>query len=77
MPPVCSATAGEANLPPEPPPEEEDPEFQAKAKEFKAWLEDWRRTLRNTIGRRDYQIQLGLASRRVSAPDDDDSEEDE
>jgi hypothetical protein len=75
------ATEGQ---PPEAPPvpvDSDDPEYQAKAAAFDAWLTDWRRTLRNTITRRDYLIQLGLVSRRTSAQDaganEGDDEDDE
>jgi hypothetical protein len=59
------------------PVDSDDPEYQAKAAAFDAWLTDWRRTLRNTVTRRDYLIQLGLVSRRNSVPDSpEDVEED-
>jgi len=72
------ATAGQTDAPaPVVAPEEDDPAYQAKAAEFDEWLTDWRRTLRNTVTRRDYLIQLGLASRRSAADpdagDDDDN----
>ena len=57
------------------PVDSDDPEYQAKAAAFDAWLTDWRRTLRNTVTRRDYLIQLGLVSRRN--PVEDAAEEDE
>ena len=57
------------------PVDSDDPEYQAKAAAFDAWLTDWRRTLRNTVTRRDYLIQLGLVSRRN--PVEDTAEEDE
>lgn len=69
-------TAGQSETPaPVVAPEEDDPEYQAKAAEFDQWLTDWRRTLRSTVTRRDYLIQLGLAARRSAADpqgDDDD-----
>jgi hypothetical protein len=43
---------------------ENTPAFQAAARAFKAWLEDWRETARTTVTRRDYLIRLGLARRR-------------
>jgi hypothetical protein len=57
------------------PVDSDDPEYQAKAAAFDAWLTDWRRTLRNTVTRRDYLIQLGLASRRNPAADAEDEDE--
>ncbi len=53
----------------------DDPEYQAKAAAFDAWLTDWRRTLRNTVTRRDYLIQLGLVSRRNPAVDTTEDDE--
>jgi hypothetical protein len=43
---------------------ESDPAFQAAAKKFDAWLNDWRETARTSVKRRDYLIRLGLAKRR-------------
>ena len=71
---LATATQGEAAaVEPEPVPDDDD-EYQAKAAEFDAWLTDWRRTLRNTITRRDYLIQLGLASRRKGKDEEEEEE---
>ena len=68
---LAKATTGAAAAPePEPIPDNDDAEYQAKAAEFDAWLVDWRRTLRSTISRRDYLIQLGLVSRRKAKEED-------
>ena len=51
--------------------------YQEAAREFHISLKEWREIARQTITRRDYQISLGLASRRKAkrkdsnAPDDD------
>jgi hypothetical protein len=72
---LAIATEGQPATPaPEPPPDEATPAYQAKAAEFDTWLTDWRRTLRNTVTRRDYLIQLGLASRRKKKDEEDGDE---
>jgi hypothetical protein len=75
---LATATKG-ANTAPVPDigPEEEAVDYQAKAGEFDKWLTDWRRTLRSAVTRRDYLIQLGLASRRSGAKQVESEEEDD
>lgn len=74
---LATATKGAGTSPaPVAPPDEEDPEYQAKAAELDGWLTDWRRTLRSTITRRDYLIQLGLASRRSAKGAEEDDDDD-
>lgn len=48
---------------------------QTLALELRAWLRDWRETARVLVTRRDYQIQLGLASRRAPGDAANDDEE--
>jgi len=56
-----------------PPPDElpgglmQDPTYLEQAQALHDFLQDWRTQARNVINRRDYLIQLGLASRRPSS----------
>ena len=40
--------------------------LQDAAKDFAAWLHDWRTTASAGITRRDYRIMLGISRRRVT-----------
>ena len=50
-----------------PAPLEPDPsDLDKKASALQGWLRDWRETARVLVTRRDYQIRLGLAERRMT-----------
>jgi hypothetical protein len=58
---------------------EEDPRRAEVARQYVAWLHEWREVARSAIGRRDYRVALGLAQNKRSAevalePDDDDED---
>ncbi len=44
----------------------DDPEFQALARRYHAWLSDWRGQAREVVQRRDYLSRLGLLETRVT-----------